>query len=351
MTPPRLAPIQWLALFLLPAVFLYLLAPILTPFIAASIFAYIFQPLVTKLSGKKISRTTASLIVMLVIFGIFIAISLILFPLLSSEISLFVSRLPELLDTIQTRLLPFAEKQLGVELRWDAVVLKSILVDHYQTAGSVASKVIPWLTGSGAVLINLLLNLLLIPLVMFYLLRDWPQLLTKMDALLPRPWYSKTRQIAMEIDEMLGQFMRGQLLVMLLMSAYYVFGLWLAGVEFALLIGLVSGLLVFIPYVGMMVGVGLATLVALGQFEVWSAVIWVWLVFGIGQVIEGVIVTPRFVGERIGLHPLAVIFSLLAFAQLFGFVGVLLALPIAAAILVCLEHIKAEYLSSRFYRE
>jgi predicted PurR-regulated permease PerM len=327
------------------------MAPILTPFVAASIFAYVCQPLVTKLSGNKISRTTASLTVMLVALGTFIVILLILFPLLSSEITLFVSRLPDLLDTIQTRLLPLIEKQLGVELRWDAAVLKSIIVDHYQTAGSVAGKVIPWLTGGGAVLINLVLNLLLIPLVMFYLLRDWPQLLMKMDALLPRLWYSKTRQIVMEIDAMLGQFMRGQLLVILLMCVYYVFGLWLVGVEFALPIGLVSGLLVFIPYVGMMVGVGLATLVALGQFEVWSAVIWVWLVFGIGQAIEGVIVTPRLVGERIGLHPLAVIFSLLAFAQLFGFVGVLLALPIAAAILVCLEHIKVEYLKSRFYRE
>jgi predicted PurR-regulated permease PerM len=137
---------------------------------------------------------------------------------------------------------------------------------------------------------------------------------------------------------------------MLLMSAFYVFALWLAGVEFALPIGMVSGLLVFIPYVGMIVGVGLATVVALSQFELWTDVLWVWAVFGLGQMLEGMVVTPRLVGERIGLHPLAVVFSLLAFGQLFGFVGLLIALPLAAVLLVGLRHLRAGYLSSDLYK-
>jgi len=211
--------------------------------------------------------------------------------------------------------------------------------------------VLPWLTGGGAALLALLVNLLLIPLAMFYLLRDWPQLLARIDALVPRRWHGKTNEIAQEIDAVLAQFMRGQVSVMLLMSAFYVFGLWLVGVEFALPIGIVSGLLVFIPYVGMVVGIGLATMVALSQFELWSDVSWVWLVFGVGQLLEGMVVTPRLVGERIGLHPLAVIFALLAFGQLFGFFGILLALPAAAVLLVWLRHLKGWYLSSPFYKD
>jgi len=145
--------------------------------------------------------------------------------------------------------------------------------------------------------------------------------------------------------------MRGQITVMLLMSVFYSFGLWLVGVEFSLPIGIVSGLLVFIPYVGVIVGVGLATLVSFTQFGQWSAVFWVWFIFGIGQLLEGLVVTPKFVGERIGLHPLAVVFALLACGQLFGFFGVLLALPMAAIVLVGLRHFKVWYLTSDLYRE
>jgi predicted PurR-regulated permease PerM len=351
MNSTRFSTLQWLALALIPAVLLYLLAPVLFPFMAAAVLAYICQPLVARLSAKKLSRTLATLLVMLGMLGAFVLMVLILLPLLRTELDLLLARLPHLLATLQARLLPFLQQQVAAEAQWNMATLKDLLSEHFQAAGGVAGKLLPWLTGGGAALLGLLMDILLIPLAMFYLLRDWPQLLARIDALIPRRWHGKSSAIAQEIDEVLAQFMRGQISVMLLMSVFYVFALWLAGLEFALPIGMVSGLLVFIPYVGMITGVGLATLVALSQFELWHDVLWVWLVFGLGQLLEGMVVTPRLVGERIGLHPLAVIFALMAFGQLFGFLGLLIALPAAAMLLVGLRHLKGGYLASTFYKD
>ncbi len=349
MTPTRFPVLQWFAILLIPVGLLYLLAPVLFPFIAAGVLAYICQPLVAHLSAKKMSRTLATLLVMLGMLAIFVLMVLILMPLLRSELDLLWTRLPSLLESVQARLLPFLQQGMP-EAQWDAETLKNLLRDNFQVAGGVAGKLLPWLTGGGAALLGLLMNLMLIPLAMFYLLRDWPALLARVDALIPRRLHNKSGEIAKEIDEVLAQFLRGQIAVMLLMSVFYVFALWLVGVEFALPIGMVSGLLVFIPYVGMIVGVALATVVALSQFELWTDVIWVWVVFGVGQMLEGMVVTPRLVGERIGLHPLAVVFALLAFGQLFGFVGLLIALPLAAVLLVGLRHLRGAYLSSGLYK-
>lgn len=350
MTPTRFPALQWAILLALPVVLLYLLAPVLMPFLAAAILAYICQPLVARLCSHKVSRTVATLLVMGAGLAVAVLLVLILLPLLDSEFELLLARLPDLIELVQTRLFPWVQQQMALGGQ-DMPDLKALLREHLKEAGSVAGRLLPWITGSGATLLALAMNLLLVPLALFYLLRDWPQLLARVDALIPRRWYGKTREIAGEIDAVLAQFMRGQVAVMLLMSVYYVLGLWLVGLEFALPIGIVSGLLVFIPYVGMAVGLGLATLVAVGQFNQWFDVLWILLVFGAGQLLEGFVVTPRLVGDRIGLHPLAVIFALLAFGQLFGFVGVLLALPAAAVLLVCLRHLRAWYLSSNLYQE
>jgi predicted PurR-regulated permease PerM len=275
---------------------------------------------------------------------------MLLFPLLRSEIDLLLLKLPDLMEAVRTKLFS-AQEQMGQGSQWGAGSWKSVLSGHLQDAGSVANKLLPWLSGGGAALLGVLMNILLIPLAMFYLLRDWPALLDRIDRLIPRRWHAQTLAIIHEVDEILAQFMRGQITVMLLMSVFYSLGLWLVGVEFSLPIGIVSGLLVFIPYVGVIVGVGLATLVSFTQFGQWSAVFWVWFIFGIGQLLEGMVVTPKFVGERIGLHPLAVVFALLACGQLFGFFGVLLALPMAAIVLVGLRHFKVWYLTSDLYRE
>ena len=202
----------------------------------------------------------------------------------------------------------------------------------------------------GLALLGFVVNLLLVPVVLFYLLCDWNVMLAHVNRMLPRRWQPNLTGIAKEIDTVLAEFLRGQIAVMLLMSVLYVLGLWLAGLEFALPIGIITGMLVFVPYVGMLTGLMLATLVALMQFPGAGDAIPVWIVFGIGQALEGMLVTPLLVGKRIGLHPLAVIFALLAFGQIFGFFGVLLALPASAALLVALRHLGRQYLSSSLYQ-
>jgi predicted PurR-regulated permease PerM len=352
MTSERFVALYWLVAGLALVWLLYLLDPILTPFVAAGILAYICQPPVARLSKLRfMSRTKATLLVMASLFSAVVALLLVLFPLLRYESDMLLSKLPELLEDVRQRLLPFLERYFGMELQWDTVTLKGLLSEHWKSAGNVSASVLPWLSSNGSVLIALLMNLLLIPLVMFYLLRDWPLLLARIDAALPRRWHAKTIEIAVEVDAVLAQFMRGQLMVMVLMSVFYASGLLLTGMQFALPIGIVTGMLVFVPYLGAITGLILATLVALTQFDHFSSVLLVWGIFAAGQLLEGMVVTPKLVGERIGLHPLAVIFALLAFGQLFGFFGVLLALPISAMLLVGLRHLKGWYLSSAFYRK
>jgi predicted PurR-regulated permease PerM len=198
-------------------------------------------------------------------------------------------------------------------------------------------------------LIGWLANLLLIPLVLFYLLRDWHVLVGKIADLLPRRWYAKTAEIAKEIDRMLAEFLRGQLSVMLAMSVFYAVGLWMAGLELAIPIGLIAGLLGFVPYLGVGIGMLLAALAGALQFNSMTEMIPLVVVFGLGQILESFLLTPWLVGDRIGLHPVAVIFALLAGGQLFGFTGVLLALPVGAAIAVGLRHAKRHYQASDAY--
>jgi len=240
---------------------------------------------------------------------------------------------------------------LGVSLEWDSQALKNLLLNHWQSAGGIAGKLLPWLGSSGGAIAGALVNLLLIPVAMFYLLRDWDALVARLDELIPRDWHGKVTEIVAEVDRVLAEFLRGQISVMLLMSVYYVVALWLAGLEFALPIGILAGMLVFVPYLGMILGLSLATLAAVMQFPGFGGVLLVWAVFGVGQLLEGMAVTPWLVGDRIGLHPLAVIFALLAFGQVFGFFGLLLALPLAAILLVALRHGKAWYFTSNMYNK
>lgn len=350
MTVSRSVAMQWLALTAAAFVLLYLLAPILAPFVAAAILAYVFDPLVGRLCAWKLPRTLAVLLVMLGALLLGLALLLVMLPLLQQELSLLVQRIPHWLEAARVHLLPTLQQWFGVELAWDSAAIRQLLLDHWQKAGGLASGVLlPWLGDSGSALLALFANLLLIPVVMFYLLRDWDDLLARVDGLLPRHWHTQIRKFAGEADQVLAEFLRGQITVMLLMSGFYVVVLWLVGLEFALPIGIVAGMLVFIPYLGMVLGLLLATLAGLMQFGFGSHLLVVWAVFGAGQLLEGMVVTPWLVGDRIGLHPLAVIFALLAFGQLFGFFGLLLALPLAAVLLVLLRHLREQYLASSMY--
>jgi predicted PurR-regulated permease PerM len=213
----------------------------------------------------------------------------------------------------------------------------------------LAGKLFTSVTIGGLAVVGFFVNLILVPVVTFYLLRDWDKFMANIDALIPRRWHERVSGIVREIDSVLAEFLRGQLMVMLIMAVYYSAGLAVAGLQFALPIGIISGLLVFVPFVGSITGLVLSMLAAATQFTTLGAFGGVAAVFVIGQLIEGYVVTPRFVGDRIGLHPVAVIFALLAFGELFGFVGVLLALPLAAMVLVGLRHVRKEYVASNVY--
>lgn len=357
MPTERFVALQGIAIIAAIAWLLYLLEPILTPFIVAGILAYICDPWVSKLcalsliGGRRVPRSLAALLVMIVLVGMLAMLILIMLPLLQKEANHFMTSLPGLLDAVRLKLLPLLQQYFNINLQWDYEALKNLFMAHWQSAGGAAAKVLPWLGGSGAMLLTLLMNVLLIPLVLFYLLRDWPGLLVKIEHAVPRRLHGKVMEVAQEIDSILAEFLRGQVSVMLLMSAFYVSCLWLAGLEFALPIGMVAGMLVFVPYLGMLTGLVLASLAAFTQFASFSNIIIVWGVFGAGQMLEGMVITPWLVGDRIGLHPLAVIFSLLAFGQLFGFFGLLLALPLSAALLVGLRQAKHWYLNSSLYKD
>lgn len=338
----------WLALVASVGLLFYLLSPILTPFLFAAILAYICDPLVDKLEARKFPRTAGVVLTLFSLLVLFVALLLILLPLFERETQLFIEHLPGYIDWFRAQLAPRLHA-FGIDLQLDGAALKDSLGTHWQSAGGVAAKILPSLTSGGLAVVGFFANLVLVPVVLFYLLRDWDVMVAHIDEMVPRRWHARVTAIARDIDQVLGEFLRGQMMVMLLMSLYYACALWLVGLDYALPIGIVAGLLVFVPYLGMILGLTLATLAGAMQFQAIGGLIPVWIVFGGGQMLEGMVVTPWLVGERIGLHPVAVIFALLAFGQLFGFFGILLALPASAALLVGLRELRRKYLDSSTY--
>jgi predicted PurR-regulated permease PerM len=334
---------------------IYLLLDILAPFLIAAILAYICSPFVSKLSkigfGKyQAGRTTAALITLLLLAGIVTAAFLIIVPLLQKELLLVIQRIPSYIGVLRSHLEPWLLQHFGVTPEINIDQIQTLLGNNWKSAGNLASSLLASVSSRGLVFIGWIADLLLIPVVLFYLLRDWHLFMARMAQLLPRRWFEKTTTIATEVDQVLAEFLRGQLSVMLLMSVFYAAGLWLAGLELAIPIALVAGLLGFVPYLGITIGMLLAFLSAALQFSTLGQFIPVIIVFGLGQLLESFLLTPWLVGDRIGLHPVAVIFALLAGGQLFGFTGVLLALPIGAAIAVGLKHATNAYMVSDYYK-
>ncbi len=345
---------RWLIITAVFAFIIYLLLPVLTPFLIAAILAYICDPLVDRLClvgiGKfKLGRTFATVLVMAGIFGVITLLLLILIPLLQKESLLIAERLPSTINNIRANVEPWLQSKFGISFAIDGAQIQEIITKNWKTAGGLLGDVLIMAGNNGMALVGIVANVLLLPVVLFYLLRDWDGFVESIGQLIPRDWHDKSATVAREIDQVLSEFLRGQLSVMLAMSAFYAIGLWFAGLSMALPIGLIAGLLGFVPYLGFALGVVLALVVAALQFTSFSQVIPVLMVFGLGQVLECMILTPKLVGDRIGLHPVIVIFALLAGGQLFGFAGVLLALPVSAAIAVALRHTKDNYLNSDTY--
>lgn len=342
----------WLAVLAAALGLFWLLAPMLMPFVVATVLSYVCDPLVQRLVRHGMPRALVVLLVVLGLGGVLLLGVAVLIPVFYREAMALIGRLPDWLEVINTRLIPWAANWLGVETHFqlDLVMVKEWLVRYRESAAGLAGALWEGAQQGGTAIVGVLGNLVLIPVVMFYVLLQWPKLLEGIAGLVPRPALPRTEKLAREIDSVLSEFLRGQLSVMLLLVLYYSVGLGLAGVNFALPLGLLTGLLSFIPFVGFGGGLMLALAVAGMQGEGWSPVIGVAVVYSIGQVLESYVFTPWLVGERIGLHPLAVIFALMAFGELFGFVGMLVALPVSAALLVGLRELRSEWLASAVYQ-
>ncbi len=350
MTPERADRLQtliWSVLGIAMLWLLFLLSPILSPFLLAAILAYICAPLVARLEKVGMPRILGVLAAMLLFAATLALLVLILLPLLHQEGQQLAARIPDALTLANEELRPWLWDRFGITLNLDPASLSKLLSGD--STQLIAEKLFQSLKIGGIALFGIIANLLLAPVVMFYLLCDWHELLDRISSAIPRPWHAKTLSIVRNIDAVLAEFLRGQILVMLLLAGYYSLGLWFIGASFALPVGVTTGLLVFVPYLGFATGLFLALMVAFLQFAGMEPVLGVLAVYGVGQVLEGFVLTPWLVGKRIGLHPLAVIFALLAFGQLFGFFGVLLALPVSAALLVGLREVRGLYLASRFY--
>ena len=339
----------WLAIALVIGGLLYVLSPILAPFLAGAILAYVLNPLVGRLTGRYLPRVAAVVLVLLFALALVVALALVILPLLIKELRMMSEQLPAFLAWINQQLAPWLKEKFAIDFQLDIDTVKQMAGGFLAGNQDMVTALLGSLKIGGMAVLTFAVNVLLVPVVLFFLLRDWNGLIARVDAMIPRHLHKRARSILAEIDAVLAEFLRGQLIVMLVMSVYYSFALWLTDLEFWLPVGVITGMLVIIPYVGAFTGFLLGTVAALLQFGSMAGVAWVWLAFASGQALEGMAVTPLLVGKRIGLHPVAVIFALLAFGQLFGFFGVLLALPASAALLVALRHLSAAYVAGPLY--
>jgi predicted PurR-regulated permease PerM len=341
------------ALLALLAVVLWLLGAVLMPFVVAAVLAYALNPLLARLHsgvGRHLPRVLAVALIEIGFLLVCLALVMLIVPVISHEIPRIREHLPLLLGRLQQVLTPVLAS-LGVDTTLDIETLKSWALQALNAIlDEGPASTFDSLRIGGSVALAVVGNLVLIPVVLFYLLLDWRGFVQHVEALVPLPLRTAYDSFVAEADAVLGQYLRGQLSVMGLLAVYYAMGLSLFGLELALPIGVFTGLAVFVPYVGYGVGLMLAALAGFLQFEPAHALLMVAVVYGLGQLLEGFVLTPRWVGERIGLHPLHVIFALLAFGQLFGFVGVLVALPVSAVLLVAVRRLRAQYQASRLYR-
>ncbi len=346
---------RWLGMagLLLLGWLLYLLQPILAPFLVSLLLAYMGDPLVDRLERWRLTRTWG-VIVVFALLGLLLALMLlVLVPLLGKQLLRLYQLLPQMLDWLQQVVMPWMQAQFGLaENFWQFDRVKTALSGNLGKTTDLLGQLLSQVTESGLALLAWLANLLLIPVVSFYLLRDWDLMIARLRSLLPRRRESRVVQLIGECHEVLGAFLRGQLLVMLALGLLYASGLMLIGLELGLLIGLLAGLASIVPYLGVVVGVAAALTAGLFQFGLDPyPLLAIAAVFTVGQLLEGMLLTPWLVGDRIGLHPVAVIFAIMAGGQLFGFTGVLLALPVAAVIVVLLRHGHDFYKLSALYGE
>ena len=352
-TPAQLHTLAWTGLSCLAALVLWLLGPVLMPFVVAAVLAYVLSPLVRglqRLCGRRLPRLLAVVLVEVLFLLLLVALFTLLIPILLHELPRMRDQVPVMVERLQSDVAPWLQAR-GIPVMLDIASIKAFVLQTFSTSFDDGLKqAFTSLRIGGSVALALIGNLVLIPVVLFYLLVDWQRFVRHVEALVPRPARGAYDSFVNECDAVLGQYLRGQLSVMALLAIYYSVALSLFGLNLAFPIGIFTGLAVFVPYVGYGLGLVLAMLAGVLQFAPSEALLMVATVYGIGQLVESFVLTPRLVGERIGLHPLHVIFALMAFGQLFGFVGVLVALPLSAVLLVAIRRLRAQYQASALYR-
>lgn len=343
---------QMLALVAVIGFLVWLLAPVLMPFAIAAMLAYLGDPLADRLQRLGMGRTMAVSIVFSVIVLVTVGALLLLVPLIQRQVASVYENVPTYVEWGRNVALPWLQAKLHLDPgTFDSDRIIAAVKEHIGSVSSMVASAVARVSRSGMSIVIWMTNLVLIPVVAFYLLRDWDTMVAHIARLLPRSVEPTAVRLARESDQVLGAFVRGQLLVMLALGVFYGIALSIAGLSVGPLIGMVAGLLSFVPYLGFMIGFGASLIAVLVQYGDWTHVLIVCGVFVVGQLLEGYVLVPRLVGGKIGLHPVAVIFAVLAGGHLFGFLGVLLALPAASVVVVVMRYLLERYRQSELYTE
>jgi len=343
--------LQWGMFVLALGWLVWLLAPVLTPFVIAALLGWLGDPVVDRLVSSGRSRNTSVILVFSAMAAVMLLALLLLLPLVQQQVVTFFASLPRYREWLVGTGLPWLEQRTGLELvGWlDPQRIFALARAHWEEAGGAAATLLGYLSRSGFALLGWIANIVLLPVLTFFFLRDWDLIVGRVAALVPRDHAATVSRLASESSLVLGGFLRGQLLVMVILGVLYGAGLTMIGLDVGILIGVVAGVLTFVPYLGPATVIILGGMTALIEYGDWQHFAGVLAVFGLGQLIESLWLTPKLVGDRIGLHPAAVIFAVLAGGQLFGFLGMLLALPVAAITNVLLRYAHMRYTHSRLY--
>lgn len=340
----------WAACFVVLAFVLWLLSPILLPFLAGFVLAYFLDPIADRLQSWGLSRLTAALLIVIVALVLLVTALVVFVPMLADQIGRFAGELPALVQSLATRLNGWAPDWMKDAVAKSGADIQGSITQFAGNAANWVLGVLKTLLSGGLALVNLVSLLVVTPIVAFYMLIDWDRMIDAIDSWVPRDYVDTVRELGRDVNAAMAGFIRGQGTVCLVLGIFYATGLTIAGLKFGLAIGLLAGALTFIPYAGAATGGVVAIGVALVQFwpDYWAIGLVV-AVFGVGQFLEGNFLSPKLVGKSIGLHPVWLMFALFAFGYVFGFVGLLLAVPMAAAAGVLVRFGLKQYLASRLY--
>jgi predicted PurR-regulated permease PerM len=328
-----------------------IIGKVLIPFLIALILAYILNPLVENLNNRlKISRDFISLITSFLVFIFFISVPLFVLPTLINQVKTVITKAPELITAINSHILTNINSKYGTHFNIDINVVKQTFLDHITQIYNHVDLFSP-IAKNSFILVEIILYIVLIPFILFYAIKNWHSILQFFDSLIPRSYVNTTHAIIKDIDTMMSAYLRGQLSVMLIMAIYYGIALHFVSITSGLIVGIMTGLMVFVPYLGILTGLIVSLCISITDFTSMNQIIAILIIFAVGHVLEGGLVTPFLVGGKIGLNPIMIILALMIFGKAFGIVGVLLALPLATIAVVILKYARLYYINSQYYRE